>query len=945
MTSPALSVSELLSISLEDKPLPDVTGVLELAATISGTLARPVGELTAQAKGLQAYGEVFSLARAAFDFSPAEVVVKEVFAEAVGGGSLSAEGRIYYPLDDFANVSVAFDIEKLSLAGLSIPRLQEYSLAGAVEGEGRVDGLLREPEVTAKLAVTEPAVQGERLPLVTADLLWKPVQQTLVAKSLEAEVGSGQLIKLTTGQADFKTEQLLLEGSLATLREDGLERLVRFSTATLKGVPTGLGLPSKARLELKGEFHLEGDFASPAAKVQIASLTSAVGEVLLPPLAGSLTRVASGQVETELHAQGLRALAEVKATLRPDGGLLGSTSVAALDLALLRELFGLSVRGMVKVDGQLGGSLERPRLELALLSKGPSFRGVQVDEIRVGKLILSEGKLQVDELVTSLEGGQVRLNGETDFHWGAPWVPKEAPLKARLVVDKQPIYPILQRLGQSTLYAGDLNGELVAGGTVRHPSAAGELSLTDGQVLISDIGALSQVEAHLAVESLGGASTEGIPQHRIKLVKGQAKLGEGLFEAEGSTDLLHFDEASLLRNPVQLKVTGRRLWFPINSSPYVTNGQFELTAEGKGEGLVTVALKELTGNLGEGTVRAGGQLQLSSLEPVKIWSNKVQLLAELKNASLALGNYGSGKLTGQIGLETVFAGERPVIGGDLVVDDFQAKLGTKAEIEPAPWPFASLRQSPNLDITLHTGQHVGLKHQRLEVAFIDSVVRVTGSLDEPLVTGELKVSGGRVIYPVTDIELERGTVRLVEARPNTNAPGWESLLQLDLFARARVSQYRIEMHLYGPLEDMQVAMTSNPPLSQEQIYALLGGAANLENLLSGDLGGSLENELAMLLASEVQLRLFKGVETALQEVLGLEEFRIRYDFNQNAEIVIGKELFDRFRVQYTRLISHGTLPSTETFRLSYELTPKITVSFENSELNRQTTFIEYNSPF
>jgi translocation and assembly module TamB len=159
-----------------------------------------------------------------------------------------------------------------------------------------------------------------------------------------------------------------------------------------------------------------------------------------------------------------------------------------------------------------------------------------------------------------------------------------------------------------------------------------------------------------------------------------------------------------------------------------------------------------------------------------------------------------------------------------------------------------------LDIGIVTVEPVEMDNNIGKLA-VNGNLRVRGTVDDPLLGGEIRLEeGGRIYFGDRRYDVERGSVRLDAT--NQSDP------QLSLVATTRASNFDIRLHLSGSAKNLTTTFTSDPPLSKNDIISvLLTGRTVAENhgvdlrkleaysLLSGALnasvGGSIGRKLGI----------------------------------------------------------------------------------------------------
>ena len=138
-------------------------------------------------------------------------------------------------------------------------------------------------------------------------------------------------------------------------------------------------------------------------------------------------------------------------------------------------------------------------------------------------------------------------------------------------------------------------------------------------------------------------------------------------------------------------------------------------------------------------------------------------------------------------------------------------------------------------------------------------------------------------------------------------------------AMGRSRSYKILLSASGPVEDMSFDFSSSPPnLSDQTIVALLAGPPQFQQALEE--GGS--SELGQAFSSALIATVFRPVEEAFQNALGLDEFELEMGYDEPLRVKIGDRIFNKFYVDYTRVIGTPQITYTdvlEEIKLSYRL--------------------------
>lgn len=276
----------------------------------------------------------------------------------------------------------------------------------------------------------------------------------------------------------------------------------------------------------------------------------------------------------------------------------------------------------------------------------------------------------------------------------------------------------------------------------------------------------------------------------------------------------------------------------------------------------TVLLRNVSTKLGKGTLSAEGSYALQTTE-----KDAYKLHIKADNAELA-----SQIFTGCINSEIEIVPQkyrdrkkakgnvpppveyRPLIKGQLKLDDVVVNMPTVPEMGEGESNFG-------LDMKVELGKKIHLYNSYLYDIWLNGGIHIKGSTLFPIVDGTIKADKGTISYLRTDFKLQKAGLVWVE--PGTFLPN------VNLESTARFSRYRIYMKVNGPVEKMDLVLTSDPPLERNTIVRML--------TLQRDTAGSNEvtsEDMNNLMTVGLQMTVLGDVETWIKQTLGLDQFRI-----------------------------------------------------------------------
>jgi len=129
---------------------------------------------------------------------------------------------------------------------------------------------------------------------------------------------------------------------------------------------------------------------------------------------------------------------------------------------------------------------------------------------------------------------------------------------------------------------------------------------------------------------------------------------------------------------------------------------------------------------------------------------------------------------------------------------------------------------------------------------------------------------------------------------------------LNVEAETRISGARIIAQLQGPADNMIVTFRSQPEMDEEEILSLLTSKGGLGSFYSGDWSDAIRKEIVRFFSDRIRLSLVENVEEKIGRVLQLDRVEIdTYNLGWQSEITyyLGKYISDKVYLQYSRTIN------------------------------------------
>ncbi|GAC1303617.1 MAG: hypothetical protein NVSMB19_13720 [Vulcanimicrobiaceae bacterium] len=316
----------------------------------------------------------------------------------------------------------------------------------------------------------------------------------------------------------------------------------------------------------------------------------------------------------------------------------------------------------------------------------------------------------------------------------------------------------------------------------------------------------------------------------------------------------------------------------------LSNARAQLTFAG-----TTATLHDASASVGGGVLALDGTASVPSLRaPDRNLAYALHLRSE--NAVLDAPAYLRGRVNGTLDLVRA-ANATPVLGGNVAFTSTRVPLSTIFNPN-APQPTATAKA---FDLALNLGVDVG-RDVRVQGGPADigaqGRLQIGGTLAAPTAAGELESTGGtlsfyrtfRLEYPSTIVfDPSNGVIPTIDATANTTVDN---------------PQTDVTLHVTGPATQLDVALTSSPNYSREQILGLLVGAQALgavSGVQTAANGGpqinpfqaAAEGQLGSLLTRNI----LEPFSSQLGGAVGLSNLAINYNVGGSVSIGAQKKIF------------------------------------------------------
>jgi hypothetical protein len=292
-----------------------------------------------------------------------------------------------------------------------------------------------------------------------------------------------------------------------------------------------------------------------------------------------------------------------------------------------------------------------------------------------------------------------------------------------------------------------------------------------------------------------------------------------------------------------------------------------------------------------------------------------------------------------------------LLDGDIVLGESRLLVNFKPQsvlpfaraVERPKPELPSLLQRTRMNVRLRESENIWVDNNLARLR-LHTELSATGSPVQPNLSGRVTVEEGYVLYLDRRFKIERGIVDFID--PNKLNP------IIDLRAETTVRTYRateaipylIALTLTGPLHEVVVDLSSDPPQDKSNIISLLTIGATREELVGKDAEGKGASSALLERAQSLSSQRITGYTSRkVGSLLGLDEFTIEgnlfsRDRNWGPQLLASKKISPRAELTYTTTVGHS---NENSFRLDYRLSKHFFLEGQTDQQGRSGMNLKY----
>ena len=332
-----------------------------------------------------------------------------------------------------------------------------------------------------------------------------------------------------------------------------------------------------------------------------------------------------------------------------------------------------------------------------------------------------------------------------------------------------------------------------------------------------------------------------------------------------------------------------------------------------------IILQSLNGEVGGGNITASGKWDLAGLT----FSRSGGINLELSEARITAVP----DLIGSMNASLLFQGDgqNMYLNGEIIINrasysrrlDWQQWVTDVLKKEKLGRETVSPLGAVLLNIHVAGEKNIRINNNLAKIP-LDIDLFIKGTISQPTLLGRIEAGEGTVFFRSNDFRILSGTLDFIDPE--------RIRLILDIKATTRVrtrqNLYQINLNLVGPIDRLDLALSSDPPLEDHEILALLAFGKTPDEIAesSTEIGAV---EAAGLLTGEIQ----EVVEERIKTLIGVERFQVDPYFSTTRaggtpRVTVSKRLYEgQLYVTYQTTFD----PAEEVIQIEYIINNNISL--------------------
>lgn len=332
----------------------------------------------------------------------------------------------------------------------------------------------------------------------------------------------------------------------------------------------------------------------------------------------------------------------------------------------------------------------------------------------------------------------------------------------------------------------------------------------------------------------------------------------------------------------------------------------------------SASVRNITAESGGGKVTLAGFVSYAQAVRFGLRANAANVRVRLQQGVSATAD-ANVSLTGTM--------DGSLLSGTVTVDqvtyapqsDFGSMLTRAAPPVQAPAAPSPLLDSMKLDIRVRTTSSMAVQASLAQNLQADADLRIRGTAAEPGVLGRVSISEGQLVFFGSTYTVNSGTISFY------NPVRIEPVLNISLETQAKGVD--VVLTVTGPVDNMKISYTSDPPLQFQEIVSLLASGKTPTSdptILANQPSQPPQSFQQMGESALVSKALVDPVASRLQRVFGVSQLKIDPTFTSGSELpqarlTLQQQISSNITFTYVTALND---PNTQIIRIEWAMNPQ-----------------------
>jgi translocation and assembly module TamB len=355
----------------------------------------------------------------------------------------------------------------------------------------------------------------------------------------------------------------------------------------------------------------------------------------------------------------------------------------------------------------------------------------------------------------------------------------------------------------------------------------------------------------------------------------------------------------------------------------------------------TASIQSLTGEAGGGKVSVSGSVSRAGNLRFALKVNATGVRARIQQGVSAVAT---------ADIKVAGTSEASLVSGLVTIDrltylpqtDIGSMLTRSAPPVQSSPDTSPILQNMSLDILVRTSAVTSVQASLAQNLQMNADLRVRGRVSQPGITGSIQLNHGQLAFFGSTYRLSSGTISFFN--PNRVEP----ILNITLETQAK--GVTVVLSVTGPVDNMKLSYTSDPPLQFEEIVALL--ASGKPPTSDPTLLANQPTQPAQTLQQRgetalVSKALADPISNRLQRVFGVSQLKIDPSFTSGsqvpqARVTLQQQVASNILFTYVTALDN---PNTQIVRIEWSMNPQWSATVNRDENGIVSVNLLYKKQF